>query len=156
MAIYLVQHGKNLPEDVDAGKGLSGEGKKEVEQVAATAKSYGLNIAAIRHSGKKRALQTAEMFERILGSRDGVQEMAGLGPTDDVTKLAAALEQHENTMFVGHLPFMEKLVAYLIRGSTEIPVIKFKNGGIVCLEKDREIGEWIIQWVIPPIEPVNQ
>ena len=151
MAIYLVQHGKSLPEDVDPDKGLSGEGKKEVEHVAAEAKRYGLNMAAIRHSGKKRALQTAEVFQSILGSRGGVQKMSGLGPMDDVTTLAAILNQHEYTMFVGHLPFMEKLVAYLIRGSAEIPVIKFKNGAIVCLEKEREGGEWIIQWVIPPL-----
>ena len=151
MAIYLVQHGKNLPKDMDPDKGLSEDGKKEVESVAATAKRWGLHVASIRHSGKKRALETAEMFESILGSRDGVQEMGGLGPTDDVTKVAAILDQHENTMFVGHLPFMEKLVAYLIRGSAETPVIKFKNGGIVCLEKDRVNGEWVIQWVIPPL-----
>ena len=59
MAIYLVQHGKNLPKDVDPEKGLSEEGKKEVERVASAAKRYGLNVASIRHSGKKRALETA-------------------------------------------------------------------------------------------------
>jgi phosphohistidine phosphatase len=156
MGIYLVQHGKNLPKDVDPDKGLSEEGRKEVERVASAAKKCGLNITAIRHSGKKRAMQTAEIFESILGSREGVREMGGLGPTDDVTNLAAGLDQHDNTMFVGHLPFMEKLVACLIRGTAEVPVIKFRNGGIVFLERDRESGEWIIQWVIPPLEPVNQ
>lgn len=149
MTIYLVQHGKNLPKDMDPDKGLSEEGKKEVRRVAAAAKEFDLNIGAVRHSGKKRARETAEIFESALGSREGVAEMSGLGPTDDVTTLAANLDQYDKTMFVGHLPFMEKLVAYLIRGSAETPVLKFRNGGIVCL--DREEGEWVIQWVIPPL-----
>lgn len=150
MAVYLVQHGKNLAKDVDPDKGLSEEGKREVEHVAMAARRYGLGLASIRQSGKKRALQTAEIMESILGSQGGVQEMSDLGPNDDVTKLAASLDAHENTMFVGHLPFMEKLVSYLIRGSAEIPVIKFKNGGIVCLERHRESGEWIIEWMLLP------
>lgn len=150
MAIYLVQHGKNLPKDVDPDKGLSEEGGKEVERVAATAKKGGVRIASIKHSGKKRAMQTAEIFESILGSREGVQEMRGLGPLDDVTRLAATLDQHEDTMFVGHLPFMERLVAYLIRASVEKPVLRFKNGGIICLEKERDSGAWVIEWMLLP------
>jgi phosphohistidine phosphatase len=148
MAIYLVQHGKNLPKDVDPEKGLSEEGKKEVERVASAAKRYGLTVASIRHSGKKRALQTAEIFESILKSRDGVREVSGLGPLDDVP--GPALDPKENVMFVGHLPFMEKLVSYLITGSAERPVLKFQNGGMVCLEKDAESGAWVIKCMLMP------
>jgi phosphohistidine phosphatase len=150
MAIYLVQHGKSLPKDVDPDKGLSEEGRKEVERVASAARRHGLEVASIRHSGKKRALQTAEIIAFMLHSSGGVKEMSGLGPSDDVTNLAATIDQHENTMFVGHLPFMEKLVAYLIRGSVEKPVLRFKNGGIVCLEKEPESGAWIIKWMLLP------
>ena len=148
MAIYLVQHGKNLPKDVDPEKGLSEEGKKEVERVASAAKRYGLNVASIRHSGKKRALETAEIFESLLKPRDGVREVSGLGPLDDVSGLA--LDPKENVMFVGHLPFMEKLVSYLITGSVERPVLKFQNGGVVCLEEDAKGGAWVIKCMLMP------
>jgi len=148
MAIYLVRHGKNLPADADPERGLSEEGKKEVEHVATAAKRYGLDLASIRHSGKKRALQTAEILESVFNSRDGVQELRGLGPNDDVSDLAATIDRYENTMFVGHLPFMERLVACMITGSTEKPVLRFQNGQMVCLEKERQSGLWIIRWMI--------
>lgn len=150
MAIYLVQHGKNLPKDVDPDKGLSEEGKEEVERVASAAEKYGLKVTAIKHSGKKRASQTAEIFASLLKPPHGVQEITGLGPLDDVSMLAGAIDPQEEVMFVGHLPFMEKLVSYLISGSTERPLLRFQKGGVVCLEKDRESGSWMIEWMLMP------
>ncbi|MCJ7772188.1 MAG: hypothetical protein MUP22_03525, partial [Desulfobacterales bacterium] len=47
---------------------------------------------------------------------------------------------HEDVMLVEHLPFMERLTAYLITGSFEKPVFKFQNIGIVCLDKDQATG----------------
>jgi len=149
MPLFLVQHGKNLPKDIDLEKGLSGEGKQEVEQVAASALKHKVSVRAIRHSGKKRALETAEIFARSLNPEDGVQKMEGLGPLDDVTKLD--LQEEDSLMLVGHLPFMENLTSYLItRSSDREPVIKFQNGGIVCLERNPKADLWFIKWVLFP------
>jgi phosphohistidine phosphatase len=150
MAIYLVRHGANLPSHMDPDKGLSEEGRKEVERVAASAEAYGLELASIKHSGKKRAYETARILEGIFKSREGFQEMGGLAPNDDVLPLAAALDGYEYTMFVGHLPFMERLAACLVNGSPEIPVLRFQTGQMVCLEKDPQGGSWFIQWVLTP------
>ena len=150
MAIYLVQHGKNLPKDADTQKGLSKEGKKEVKDVALAARRMGVKLSTIKHSGKKRALQTAEIFESFLKPRNGVLETSGLGPLDDVSSVAENIDPQENVMFVGHLPFMEKLVSHLITGSVEKPVLKFQNGGMVCLEKNPESGAWVIKCMLTP------
>ncbi len=110
---------------------------------------HGLTVSAIRHSGKKRARETAEIFAQTLNPGGGVQEIEGLAPLDDVTKLG--LNSKENLMLVGHLPFMEKLTSYLITGSTDRPpVLKFQNGGIVCIDLDRETNSWFIKWTIFP------
>lgn len=150
MAIYLVQHGKNLPKDVDPDKGLSKQGRDEVARVASAAQKCGLVVEVIRHSGKNRALQTAEIFASFLKPRHGVEEISGLGPLDDVSKLAATMNAQENVLFVGHLPFMEKLVSFLVGGSAERPVLKFQNGGLVCMEKEAESGRWMIKWMLMP------
>jgi phosphohistidine phosphatase len=150
MALYLVRHGANLPAHVDPDKGLSEEGRKEVEGVAASAGGYALELASIRHSGKKRAYETAQILESALKSREGVQEMSGLGPNDDFSRLAATMDRYENTMFVGHLPFMERLVACLVNGSPGIPAVRFRTGQMVCLEKDSQSGSWVIQWALTP------
>ena len=148
MALYLVQHGKNLPKEQDPDKGLSPEGKSEVERIANVAKSYRVKVAVIKHSGKKRALETAKIFADILQPPNGVKKTSGIGPLDDVTKLQ--LNTDDNLMLVGHLPFMEKLASYLTVGSTDKTVFKFQNGGIVCLDHDPETQSWYIKWTLMP------
>jgi phosphohistidine phosphatase len=56
-------------------------------------------------------------------------------------------------MLVGHLPFLERLASQLILKSPDIPVVRFTNGGIVCLdqwerESDKKI--WLVKWVLTP------
>ncbi|MEJ2725283.1 MAG: phosphohistidine phosphatase SixA [Deltaproteobacteria bacterium] len=149
MSLFLVQHGKSLPKEVDPEKGLSDEGKDEVKRIASLAGVYGIPVSTIKHSGKKRARETAEIFAEALSPGGGVQEMEGLAPLDDVTKLNVKAD--ENVMLVGHLPFMEKLTSYLIAGSPDRPqVLKFQNGGIVCLDRDTETDSWFIKWTLFP------
>jgi phosphohistidine phosphatase len=150
MALYLVQHGKSLPKDVDPNKGLSEEGQSEVEMIASVARGYGVPVADIYHSGKKRARQTAEILAAALDVRDRTAERPGLNPLDDVTAVAQTIDAGENHMLVGHLPFMERLTAYLITGSIDKPVFKFQNGGIVCLDQDPEQRYWFIKWALMP------
>jgi phosphohistidine phosphatase len=81
MALYLVQHGKSLPKDIDPEKGISDTGRAEVERIAAVAANYGVRIAGIAHSGKKRALQTASIFASAFDLEDKLVERSGCPPT---------------------------------------------------------------------------
>ena len=78
---------------------------------------------------------------------------SGINPLDDVRAFAAGIDAQANWMVVGHMPFMEKLVSYLITGSEEIRVYQFQNSGIVCLdcgeEKDGD-PDWFIKWTLNP------
>ena len=150
MALLLVQHGKSLSKDKDPAQGLSQEGISEVEHIAEVAKKYEVNVSRIMHSGKKRALQTAEIFASALKPREGIQEIEGIKPLDDVAAFANEIEISDNPMLVGHLPFMERLTSYLITGSIEKPVFKFQNGGILCMDKDSETKVWFIKWSLMP------
>ena len=150
MALYLVQHGKSLPKDQDPDQGLSEEGKAETELIAKTAKDKGVSVSQIRHSVKTRARQTADIFAQVLSPELGIQEISGIKPMDDVAQAAANLDSAENTMLVGHLPFMERMTAFLITGSFDKPVIKFQNSGIVCLDKDPDTQSWVILWTLLP------
>jgi phosphohistidine phosphatase len=150
MALYLVQHGKSLPKDKDPQKGLSQEGITETERIAQLAKGYGVSVSKIAHSGKTRARQTAVIFEAALKPSEEIQERIGLNPLDDVTVFADTIDNTEDIMLVGHLPFMERLAAYLVTGSFEKPVFKFQNSGIVCLDKDPGTESWMIKWTLMP------
>ncbi len=150
MALFLAQHGKSQPKDLDPEQGLSAAGILDVEQVATTGREQGLRVARIIHSGKKRARQTAEIFAKALEPAGGVQEQEGLKPLDDPAAFAATLTDTDDLLVVGHLPFMEKLVAYLVTGSMEPLVLKCINGGIVCLDRDPAGDHWLIKWTIVP------
>jgi phosphohistidine phosphatase len=53
-------------------------------------------------------------------------------------------------MLVGHLPFMDRMASYLVTGSTNRPVFKFQNSGIVCLHKNPDTDSWVIVWTLMP------
>ena len=150
MALFLVQHGKSLSKDVDPDQGLSKEGIAEVERIAAVAKEYSITVLQINYSTKTRARQTAEIFALALKPSGGIHEKSGLKPLDDVTAIADNIESEDDIMLIGHLPFMERLTAYLITGSVEKTVFKFQNSGIVCLDKDPDALSWVIKWTLMP------
>ena len=150
MALYLVQHGQSLPKDVDPDQGLSKKGVAETGRSAEVAKNYHIKVEQIMHSVKTRARKTADIFASALNPTGSVKEVEGLKPMDDVAAFAASLNPDTNTMLVGHLPFMERMTAYLVTGSIDKPVFKFQNSGIVCLGQDPETKSWVIIWSLMP------
>lgn len=149
MALYLVQHGKSLPEEVDPARGLSDEGIDHVKRIADVAKGYQVKVSKILHSGKKRAEQTAMLFSEALKPPGGVDQRPGLGPLDDIDGLVPGLDSGADIMLVGHLPFMERLVCRLTTGATGHTIFKFQNGGILCLDREEKDG-WYIKWALMP------
>jgi len=150
MTLYLVQHGQSLPKDVDPDQGLSELGVAETERIAGVAKNYHINVKLIMHSVKTRARKTADILASALNPTNGVKEVEGLKPMDDVAAFAAALNPDHNTMLVGHLPFMERMASYLVTGTIDKPVFKFQNSGIVCLDKGPDSESWVIVWTLMP------
>jgi phosphohistidine phosphatase len=150
MALYLVQHGKSNPKDQDPQQGLSEQGQAETLRIAKVAADYGVSVGRILHSGKQRALQTAEIMADQLEPANGVAVRQGMKPLDDVRQLAGTVKSGDHMMLVGHLPFMERLAAYLVTGSTEQRIFKFQNGGIVCLDTDQGPDDWVIRWALMP------
>ena len=69
-----------------------------------------------------------------------------MNPNDDVGRFS--LDIVENTMYVGHLPYMDKLVSYLTSGNEDLDVLHFSNSGVVCLEKG--IDNYHIIWYLQP------
>lgn len=146
MAMYFVQHGLALAKEVDPDRPLSAEGRKDVERITAHLRNIGVTVRSIHHSGKTRAKETAQIFADLIG--DGsVSERSGMGPKDDVGAFAALLGA-DDTMYVGHLPYMGKLVSHLTTGRKDAGVVSFANGGVVCVENDGEGSH--IEWYLKP------
>ncbi len=150
MRVYLVRHGKALAKEVDPKRGLSEEGRAEVERVGHVLQSCGIEIEAILHSGKTRARETAETLAARLAPGLVPQERAGLAPLDDVHEMAARIQQVAgDLMIVGHLPHLAKLTSAVLGVPESMAVVEFKPGGVVCLEGYAG-GRWAIAWMIAP------
>lgn len=149
MKIYLVQHGEAEPESVDPARPLTAQGHQDVQQVAAFAARLGLEVEQIRHSGKTRAEQTAEILGEALSPADGVVTVSGLAPNDNVRPVAEALAREaQPVMLVGHLPFLARLAGLLVTGNLDRSVVQFRNAGIVCLARQED--RWLIAWIVTP------
>ncbi len=149
MHIYLVQHGEALSKDIDPDRALSEAGRKDVQRMASFLAGK-VRVARVLHSGKTRARQTAEMLAVAVAPDPKVEQLGGLSPNDPVEPFVSHVEEwNENLLIVGHLPFMAKLVARLATGSGEKPIVDYRPGSIVCLEKG-EGSDWQVQWMMRP------
>lgn len=150
MKVYLMQHGHPVPKEEDPERPLSGQGKKDVGKVADFITQSGVKVEEVFHSGKTRARETAEIMLSRLNPEAEAQQRAGLSPLDEVREIAAYIKGTEkDLMIAGHLPHLAKLTSLLVAGEEDIPVVRFQQGGVVCLERD-EMGRWAVVWMIVP------
>lgn len=150
MTIYLVQHGKCLSKTQDPEKGLSEQGFDDVRRIAEVAAAYRIVVDEILHSGKKRARQTAEIMAQALAPPKGVNAVSGIKPLDDVPSYAETLNFSSQCMIVGHLPFLEKLAAYVVTGQHQNPIFQLQNGGILCLGNYDSSQQVVVKWALMP------
>lgn len=150
MAIYLVQHGLAAKDEITNEKILSKEGRETTDFMAKLALTKKIKVSKIIHSSKIRAVETAEIFAKYLTTDKKTEAVEGLNPNDPPELFKEKLKNNdENMMIVGHLPFLEKLVAQLILSKNQPLIMKFQNSGIVCLERDAN-ESWFIKWTLMP------
>lgn len=146
ITLYFVQHGIALPKDVDEARPLSDIGEIETRNVAAKLKKKEIHINKIFHSGKLRAIQTAEIFSEILGVSK-VSKLSGMSPKDD-SKILIDQISDDGIMYVGHLPNLQKVVSTLVTNDQNNEVLRFRNSAVVCIEM--EANKSVLKWYLTP------
>jgi phosphohistidine phosphatase len=155
--IHLVQHGLALSEDHDPQRPLSPAGRADTTRVAQHLATLGRllidpPIVEVRHSGKLRARQTAEILARVLCPQIESTAHAGMNPGDDPRPLAYELDakRHRNDalLLVGHLPYLAHLAGLLLTGDAERTPVSFVNSAVLKL-RFAESG-WVVAWYLTP------
>ena len=148
MLLYLVRHGKAESGADDAARKLSAKGRETVKRVAIRLADAGVRVQRIEHSGLVRAEETAGILAEALGGSPAAAP--GLGPSDEVAAVAKRLGERgdESLMLVGHLPFMERLAAFLLSDDADAELVHFRTGAVACLSD--EAGHWILEWFLSP------
>lgn len=150
MRLYLVQHAAAKPKEDDPDRPLSAQGRVDIDRMATFLARNDVALESIRHSGKTRAAQTADVLSDRLQPVAGVSAVEGLKPLDDPMPWAERLKgEQDNLMLVGHLPFVARLAALLVAGDPNVEVVRFQPGGVLCLERD-DAGAWAIAWLVVP------
>jgi len=148
MKLYLVQHAKAVPKEVDPQRPLTGQGLRDIQKIAELIEPLHLCVDYLWHSGKRRAVQTAEVLAKVIKVNIAPAERQDLGPTDDVAVLRAELASvTDDIMIIGHLPFLDKLASLLLTGRESAKTVAFKQGGVVCLSRCDE-DKWQIDWMV--------
>lgn len=149
MRVYLIQHGKAKSKEEDPARGLTVEGREETGQMAEALGKVNPEVYVVWQSGKLRARQTAEILAEGLGIPQRIMEHSNLSPMDDVKIVAGELKGlGHNIAISGHLPFLSRLAGLLLTGSEAAEPIRFRNSGVVCIERNED--GWQLQWAVTP------
>ncbi len=150
MKLYLLQHGDALPEQANPDRPLSERGVKDVRRLADFVWKHGILVEHVYQSGKTRARETAEIVAARMAAGVKIEATTGLNPNDPVEPWEKHINNwQEDTLLVGHMPFMGRMAAYLLRGNSGSQVVAFEPGSMLCLERD-ESGHWAITWMLRP------
>jgi len=148
MRIYLMRHGEyNVNQDnLDI---LTEKGINEIAALSAFLQESKINISEIVHSEKNRTKEAATLIATALGEI-GLSEHPYLSPEADPEVFLAEISNlTPDTLVVGHLPYLSRLVSLLILGNDSSVIIDFKPSTFVCLTQIRR-DQWNIAFVWSP------
>jgi phosphohistidine phosphatase len=150
MKLYLVRHGDAVSPLVNPDRPLSDLGIQQVEALAEFLEDNAIAVDHVYHSGVLRAQQTADTLASVVLESKTPQFLDGLKPEDSVDAMNALIETwSEDTMLIGHLPFMGLMVSQLILGHSKSVVVNVETASMMCLHY---IGgsRWVILWMVTP------
>ena len=151
MKLYCVRHGEAESSDINPERPLTEKGREDVEHVARFMGESGLHLDCILHSPKKRTVETATIFSQYLEAEQVIQCEPLLDEQCDIAPLVDQIATwSQDTMLVGHLPFMYQLVSALVIGRPDYyPIVNYPPGTVICLDRYQH-ERWIISWLLNP------
>ncbi len=158
MYLYLIRHGEAKEIVEDPERGLTGQGTANARKTGNFLKKSLVEsknkILSIRHSGKKRAEQTARIVAETLHGDIPVEFQRGLAPNDDISIIGEELKTFRlgSLVIVGHLPHLPRLVSNLLADDERRSFVHFPPAGMACLSSTtgNEPGGWILEWMVTP------
>lgn len=130
---------------MDPRRPLSPDGLAAVERLAARAAERGVQPAAVWHSGKLRAKQTAEAFWRSCNALAEFSASRDLQPDDPPGWFRDRLRgETRDLLIAGHFPHLPRLLGLLLNRDEASGA--FPPHGMVTLVSDDEGETWRELW----------
>jgi phosphohistidine phosphatase len=132
--LYLVHHADALDAAVEAQRPLSTQGRAHALRLAAELSARGVRPAAIWHSGKLRARQTADAFRSACNPMAEFAAVRGLQPSDPPEWIRDRVAgETRDIMLVGHFPSLPRILHLLVSGMDDGGADDFPAHGVVSL-----------------------
>jgi phosphohistidine phosphatase len=138
MQVYLLRHGvaeKERPGLSDADRALTQDGRRKLRQVLKAADKAQVQPSLILTSPLKRAVETAEIAQEVLGYKKKILQTKALQPASSVEQVWEEIRVHRDEpalMLVGHNPLFAELSGYLL-GSYKMQ-LDFKKGALLRID----------------------
>jgi phosphohistidine phosphatase len=150
MKLYCVRHGEAVDGFEDPERPLTPQGREDVRKLAQLLLDQGLRIPHMIHSPRLRARQTAEIFAEAVQPQRITESKTGLDENDSPETMAEDIQHwQDDTILVGHMPFMSRLISELMIGESSQHLVDFVPGSIICLENYGD-KMWLIKWLLVP------
>lgn len=150
MKLFLVQHGEACTKEVSPERPLTDQGREDVDRLASFLKHAGIQVDRVIHSGKLRALQTAVRLADVIAPGVELETSGLINPNDNPKAFDWQSESwNKDTLIVGHLPFMAKLVSHLVFEDENRIIVAYQPGSVICLHYSSD-SRWQIAWMIRP------
>ncbi len=151
MKIFCVRHGHAaLTPDENGVRPLTEQGIAEVSKVAGYLGMRGMHVSHVMHSDKQRAISTAEILAAKVSTAQHLEETDWLSPSSSIDTMIEHIQTwNDDTMLVGHMPYMSQLISKLVVNDDAFNIVRFTPGTVVCVER-YEGSKWILNWVLRP------
>ena len=139
--LWLLRHGEAVPHDSkpDEERELTARGERQALAAGAALARLGLELHACYASPKVRALGTAELACRSLGTDPVVEHALAAGfDRDDAIALLRAHGDDARVLVVGHDPDFTQVVLDMTGARVDFP-----KGGVAAVREARGSGELI-------------
>ena len=139
MKLWIARHGEADADGSDDLRALTRRGSDAIDELARAAAARGWRPAIIRHSGKRRAVETARILNKHLGGALVAEALKLLLPDSDPDALLTWIdEQSQDLLLVSHLPLVARIAEAL---DADLPGGRFPPGTILAFERGN--GRWI-------------
>jgi len=150
--LYLMRHGEALHPAVDPEMRLSPQGREDAAKMGEYFKREDVQIDAVWHSPKARAMETAQCVAAVLGLNPAILELQReLVPEGDVARTKERITKAEKSggyrglLIVSHMPFLPQLTASLTSQSSGFD---FNTASAACFLFSA--GAWTREWFKDP------
>lgn len=154
MKIILVRHGEADSVTPDFDRKLTGQGRKDIENLGSLIVSSGWKVRTVYHSPLVRTTETAEILGRLLDCNQQQTELLkpGLDPVHTIggLELGAYDQSREAIILVFHMPDVAYLAGYLC--SIPASNLFISPGTAIALNFNGPLrpGAGMLTWACPP------